>query len=127
MASAVHTLSVTIAAEVCSQLDARLDIAEEALAADTAASRVTAGVVAEFRRKLTKSRSLVEQPDAPGHREAVVELEQAADSAKAAALADTGALRATRDAIVSAHDSICWFKATGALLDRAMIEPEPTF
>ncbi len=118
---------MTVAADVCSQLDARLAAAEAALAADRGASPVTAAVLAEFRRKLTKTRSLVERPDEAGHREALFELEQAADSAKAAILADAGATRGTRDAIVSAHDSICWFKATGEVLDRAMIEPEPTF
>jgi hypothetical protein len=81
---------MTVAADVCSQLDARLAAAEAALAADRGASPVTAAVLAEFRRKLTKTRSLVERPDEAGHREALFELEQAADSAKAAILADAG-------------------------------------
>jgi hypothetical protein len=38
---------------------------------------------------------------------AVIELEQAGDSAKAAAEADPGVSRATRDSVLEAHLSIC--------------------
>jgi hypothetical protein len=38
---------------------------------------------------------------------AVIELEQAGDSAKAAAEADAGVSRATRDAVLEAHLVIC--------------------
>jgi hypothetical protein len=55
----------------------------------------------------------------------VVELEQVADSTKWAALADNGAATNTKLAIVFAHDAICWFKATGALLDREHAESDP--
>ena len=44
-------------------------------------------------------------------REAVVELEQAGDSAKAAAEADSGAGEATRQAVLDAHLSICMLKS----------------
>ena len=115
----------TIAEQVCAQLDRRLNSAEAAVAADKAASAVLAGVVAEFRRKFAKDRPAVEGDPGVSQREAVIELEQAADSAKWAALADTGASEPTKLAVVSAHDSICWFKATGDLLDREHIEPDP--
>ena len=62
---------------------------------------------------------------APGQREAVFELEQAADSAKWAALADPAASEQVKLAVVAAHDSICWFKATGGLLDREYAEQDP--
>ena len=114
----------TIAEQVCAQLDARLKVAEAAVGADSQASTVLAGVLAEFRRKFAKTRSAVEAVDDPGQREAVVELEQAADSTKWAALADKGASERTKLAVISAHDSICWFKATGALLDRDHAEPD---
>lgn len=51
-----------------------------------------------------------------------MELEQAADSAKWAALADPGASEQSKLAVVAAHDAICWFKATGSLLDREFAE-----
>jgi hypothetical protein len=110
---------------VCSQLEARLAAASSAVAADPSASAVAVAVLMEFRRKFDKTRKLIEGPDGSARREAVVELEQAADSAKMAALADTGATPDTRRAIVSAHDTICWFKATGEVLDRDHIEPDP--
>jgi hypothetical protein len=44
-------------------------------------------------------------------RMAVVELEQAGDSAKAAAEADSGAADATRQAVLDAHLAICIAKA----------------
>ena len=42
---------------------------------------------------------------------AVIELEQAGDSAKAAAEADSGLSPATRDAILEAHLAICIAKS----------------
>ena len=115
----------TIAQQVCSQLDSRLTAAETALAADGAASPVLAAVVAEFRRKFAKTRPAVEDDPPAGQRESIFELEQAADSAKWAALADSGASKQTKLAVVAAHNSICWFKATGNLLDREYAEPDP--
>ena len=118
-------MTTTIAQQVCFQLDSRLTAAEAALAADGKASPVLVAVAAEFRRKFAKTRPAVEGDTAPGQREAVFELEQAADSAKWAALADPGASEPTKLAIVAAHDAICWFKATGGLLDREYAEPDP--
>ena len=115
----------TIAKKVCLQLDSRLTAAEVVLAADGVASPVLVAVVAEFRRKFAKTRLAVEGEPAASQREAVFELEQAADSAKWAALADPGATEQTKLAVVAAHDSICWYKATGSLLDRDYAEPDP--
>jgi hypothetical protein len=115
----------TIAEQVCAQLDSRLNAAEAAVAADNGASTVLAAVLAEFRRKFAKTRPAVEGDPGSGQREAVIELEQAADSTKWAALADMGASEQTKLAVVSAHDSICWFKATGSLLDREHVESDP--
>jgi len=44
-------------------------------------------------------------------RDAVVELKQAGDSAKAAAEADRDASEATRQAVLDAHLSICMLKS----------------
>jgi hypothetical protein len=58
-------------------------------------------VVNEFAKKADKA---VASPD---ERVAVIELEQAGDSAKAAAEADSGVSTATRDAVLAAHLAIC--------------------
>jgi hypothetical protein len=44
----------------------------------------------------------------------VIELEQAGDSANAAAEADTGAGARTREQVLDAHLAICMLKATGS-------------
>ena len=72
--------------------------------ADGGASPVLVAVVSEFEKKLAKAGA------APG-RDAVIELEQAGDSAKAAAEADTGASQNARDAVLAAHLAICKLKA----------------
>jgi len=118
-------MTTTVAQQACSQLENRLIAAEGLLAADGMASPVLVAVVAEFRRKFAKTRLAIEGAPGPGQREAVFELEQSADSAKWAALADPGASDKSKLAVVSAHDSICWFKATGSLLDREYAEPDP--
>jgi hypothetical protein len=102
----------SVATVVCSQVDRRLAEARSMLSADAGASPVLIAVVDEFARKFEKTRQAIERPGGP-EREAVVELEQAADSARWAAEADPGAKLETRTAVVLAHDTICWFKATG--------------
>jgi hypothetical protein len=118
-------MAKTTAEQVCFQLDTRLTAAEAALMAEGVASPVLEAVVAEFRRKFAKTRPAVEREPTADQREAVVELEQAADSAKWAALADPVASEHIKLAVVAAHDSICWFKATGCLLDREYAELDP--
>lgn len=118
-------MTTTIAKQVCVQLHSRLTVAEADLAAGGGASPVLVAVVAEFRRKFAKTRPAVEGDSASSQREAVCELEQAADSAKWAALADPGASEQIKLAVIAAHDSICWFKATGSLLDREYAESDP--
>ena len=85
--------------------------AEGALAsveADPGASPVLAAVVREFVSKTGKADKLT--GDAREW-EAVVELEQAADSAKAAAEADAGSADATTASVQAAHLAICVLKA----------------
>lgn len=60
-----------------------------------------AAVVNEFANKAAKAVASSDE------RVAVIELEQAGDSAKAAAEADTGVSPATRDAVLEAHLAIC--------------------
>lgn len=113
-----ESAGTTIVHTVMARLEDQLEVAGQAVAADAGASPVLAAVVDEFRRKFEKTRPRI---DAGGgsqgaSREAVVELEQAADSAKWAATADVGLSEATRQTIVRAHDFICVFKSTGQLL-----------
>jgi hypothetical protein len=66
---------------------------------------VLAAVVNEFAKKGEKA---VQTPDI---RVAVIELEQAGDSAKVAVEADPGVTPATRDAVLEAHLAICIAKS----------------
>jgi hypothetical protein len=75
---------------------------------DPAASAVLTAVVREFATKADKALKLA--ADGRG-RDAVLELEQAGDSAKAAAEADDGATEATRSSVLDAHLAICVVKA----------------
>ena len=58
-------------------------------------------VVDEFAKKADKAAASDDE------RVAVIELEQAGDSSKAAAEADPGVSQATRDAVLEAHLAIC--------------------
>lgn len=90
------------------------DVREKALAAlaavdgDAAASPVLRAVVQEFTNKAAKA---IELGDGDRAWEAVVELEQAGDSAKAACEADPAASAATTAAVQAAHLAICMLKA----------------
>jgi hypothetical protein len=79
----------------------KIDSARQAVARDEGSSSVLVAVVNEFAKKADKA---VASPD---ERVAVIELEQAGDSAKAGAEADSGLSPATRDAVLEAHLAIC--------------------
>jgi hypothetical protein len=83
----------------------KIDVALEAVRADQQASPVPAAVVGEFAAKGEKAA-------ADDERAAVIELEQAGDSAKVAAEADSGAADSTRQAVLDAHLAICIAKST---------------
>jgi hypothetical protein len=84
-------------------------------AEDAGASPITRAVLEEFRRKLSKAHGvLVASPSPTAAREAIVEAEQAADSAVVAALADAGANDATKKAVELAHKSLCVLKFENA-------------
>lgn len=72
---------------------------------DDGASPVLLAVVGEFAKKAEKA-SVAED-----ERTAVIELEQAGDSAKAAVEADSGVSDATRQAVLDAHMAICIAKS----------------
>jgi hypothetical protein len=87
--------------------------AERAAAAvreDKGSSPVLAAVVDEFAIKARKANAAFPAADAAMRRELIVEVEQAGDSAKAAAGADPGITSNTLHLIVLAHDSFCLLK-----------------
>jgi hypothetical protein len=102
---------MTSVADRLPELEESVQGAAAAVAADTGASPVLTAVVGEFERKLAKARPAVEGGDPARLRESFVEVEQAGDSAKAAAEADDGAAPETRDAVLAAHQLICVMKA----------------
>jgi hypothetical protein len=83
----------------------KIDGACDAVRGDEGASPVLAAVVNEFAKKAEKATG------SPDERVAVIELEQAGDSAKAAVEADPGVSPAARDAVLEAHLAICIAKA----------------
>ena len=77
--------------------------------ADKVASPVLVAVVHEFRAKLVKAQR--HATDGVPGRDSVLELEQAGDSAKAAAEADAGLSSEARESLLAAHLAICKLKA----------------
>jgi hypothetical protein len=92
---------VTTTAEKLKAVRGKADSARHAVQTDKAASPVLVAVVNEFATKAEKAIASADE------RMAVVELEQAGDSAKAAAEADSGVSSAARDAVLEAHMAIC--------------------
>ena len=90
--------------EVWAKATAALHAVDE----DAGASPILRAVVQEFSKKADKALGL---GDGDRAWEAVVELEQAGDSAKAAAEADAGAAPATMASVQAAHLAICMLKA----------------
>jgi hypothetical protein len=97
----------TTFAQVQDQISKAASLAE----GDAGASPVLRAVVQEFYKKLEKTVPSVGGDGGGPDRESIVELEQAGDSAKAAAEADPNASEETRQAVLDAHLSICMLKA----------------
>jgi hypothetical protein len=96
---------VPTVAEQLRDVRAKIDSALDAVRVDQAASPVLLAVVSEFASKAGKAIG------AEDERSAVIELEQAGDSAKVAAEADTGVSASTREAVLDAHLAICIAKS----------------
>ena len=94
-------MGVTTTTERLQAARVKIDLALGAVRADDGASPVLVAVVDEFAKKADKATASSDE------RTAVIELEQAGDSAKAAAEADPGVSRATRDSVLEAHLAIC--------------------
>jgi hypothetical protein len=96
---------VTTTAERIEGTRVKADLALDLVRADPGASPVLIAVLSEFAQKAVKAAA------AEDERGAVIELEQAGDSAKAAAEADSGASEASRQAVLDAHLAICIAKS----------------
>lgn len=83
----------------------KIDEARDLVRGDPEASPVLVAVVNEFANKAAKAVA------ADDERGAVIELEQAGDSAKAAVEADAAVSDTTRQAVLDAHLAICITKA----------------
>jgi hypothetical protein len=92
---------VTTVADRLQAVRLKINGARDAVQGDTGASPVLVAVVNEFAKKADKAVAF------PDERAAVIELEQAGDSAKAAAEADSGVSPTARDAVLEAHLAIC--------------------
>ena len=96
---------MTTTAERLHDTRVKTDSALASVRADQGASPVLIAVVGEFAKKAEKA------THSDDERMAVIELEQAGDSAMAAAVADTGVADATRQAVLDAHLAICIAKS----------------
>jgi hypothetical protein len=76
---------------------------------DTGASIALVAVVREFDKKADKANRMANGEGSS--RDAVIELEQAGDSAKAAAEADPSLSEQAKQAVLDAHLAICVLKA----------------
>ncbi len=101
-------------AERLTQIQEQIGVAAAAVETDDGASPVLGAVVAELARKAKKAVDGLPDADDAGVRLSIVEVEQAADSAKAAVEADDGPSEETRQAVLDAHLAICILKGKTA-------------
>lgn len=91
-------------------IDQLIEEAMSRVEADAGASAPLKAVVAEFRDKARKAVNQIAGADERTIRDCVIEVEQAADSAKKAAQADDGLNAASRQAVLEAHGAMCALK-----------------
>src|SRR6266545_2185533 len=106
--------AMTTTAERLTSIQEQIDAAAATVEADTGASPVLGAVVQELARKAQKAVDGLPGADDVTLRVSIVEVEQAADSAKAAAEVDLGVSDATRQAVLDAHLAICILKSKTA-------------
>lgn len=96
------------------RIEELVDIAKGAANSDPGASPALRAVVEEFHSKAKKARDDAEEAEEEPIREHIVELEQAGDSAKAAAGAEESLKDSTREAVYAAHEAVSSLKADTA-------------
>jgi hypothetical protein len=92
-------------------IEEQIDETAEQLEQDAGASSSLKAVFEELHRKTREARDTLKGADEETIREHVIEVEQAADSAKYAAEADEKISSVTRDAVFGIHDALCELKA----------------
>jgi hypothetical protein len=102
---------MTTTPEQLAHINDQIEAAAATVAADANASPVLAAVVNELARKGKKTIDGLPNADDTKLRDSIVEVEQAADSAKAAVEADPGISAAAHQAVIDAHLAICILKA----------------
>jgi hypothetical protein len=102
---------MTTTAERLIGINEQIEAAAATVEADRGASPVLGAVVRELANKSQKAVGNLPGADALVLRLSIVEVEQAADSAKVAVEVDLGASDSTRQAVVNAHLAICILKA----------------
>ena len=93
-----------------SDIEEQIDGAAEQLESDPAVSPALKAVFDELHRKTREARDTLTGADEDKIRERVIEVEQAADSAKCAVEADEKISGTTRDAVLEIHDALCEVK-----------------
>ncbi len=92
-------------------IDPLIEQAISRLEADANTSAPLKAVVIEFQNKARKAISQLSGADEQKIRDCVIEVEQAADSAKKAAQADDGISSVSRQAVLEAHGAMCALKS----------------
>ena len=94
-----------------SDIEEQIDGVVEKVNADPHASPALKAVVAELHAKTREARDETKGAAERTIRDHIIEAEEAADSAKHAAEAETQISGATRQAVLDAHDALCALKA----------------
>lgn len=92
-------------------IDQLIEEAMSRVDADAGASAPLKAVVAEFRDKTRKAVEQISGADERTIRDCVIEVEQAADSAKKAAQAEDGLASTSQQSVLKAHGAICALKS----------------
>jgi hypothetical protein len=92
-------------------IEEQIDETAAKLDQDAGASSALKAVFEELHRKTREARDTLKGADESTIRERVIEVEQAADSAKYAAEADERISAATREAVFGIHDELCELKS----------------
>lgn len=97
--------------DVIADVEDKVETAMHAVQNDANATPAMRAVMGEFHEKCLKAVHDLEEAEEEPIREHIVELEQAADSARVAAEAEIKLSEKTRSAVLAAHDMICALKA----------------
>jgi hypothetical protein len=97
--------------ELLADVEDRVETAMHAVQNDQNATPAMRAVMGEFHEKCLKAVNDLDEAEDEPIREHIVELEQAADSARVAAEAEMKLSDKTRSAVLAAHDMVCALKA----------------